>query len=212
MYRLPLFDHRVIDLTDGPAALAGRILGDMVAEVIKVEPRSGDSLRGSDVFAVLNVNKYSFKLDVAQHPDILMRLAATADILLAPAGSVDAETVQEDNNGLVIVLLPKNAGPAACTAAAGAVGLALWDRRRTGHGGLIEVAALEAGTEASDAEPPATETVSALDGVSEVPSSPLILSETPVHIRLPAPAAGEHNEYVFRHLLGLSEAEAASLT
>jgi hypothetical protein len=29
------------------------------------------------------------------------------------------------------------------------------------------------------------------------------LSETPLHVRLPAPAAGEHNAYVFGHLLGL---------
>ena len=37
------------------------------------------------------------------------------------------------------------------------------------------------------------------------------LSESPAHIRLPAPAFGEHNGYVFRELLGLSEDEVAEL-
>ena len=34
---------------------------------------------------------------------------------------------------------------------------------------------------------------------------------TPPHVRLPAPCFGEHNDYVFRELLGLSEDELAAL-
>jgi len=34
---------------------------------------------------------------------------------------------------------------------------------------------------------------------------------TPAHVRLPAPCFGEHNDYVFRHLLGLNDAEVADL-
>ncbi|OGO50812.1 MAG: hypothetical protein A2148_03815 [Chloroflexi bacterium RBG_16_68_14] len=34
---------------------------------------------------------------------------------------------------------------------------------------------------------------------------------TPAHVRLPAPCFGEHNDYVFRELLGLSEDEVAEL-
>lgn len=34
---------------------------------------------------------------------------------------------------------------------------------------------------------------------------------TPAHVRLPAPCFGEHNDYVFRDLLGLSEKEIAEL-
>jgi crotonobetainyl-CoA:carnitine CoA-transferase CaiB-like acyl-CoA transferase len=37
------------------------------------------------------------------------------------------------------------------------------------------------------------------------------MSETPAHIRLPAPAFAEHNGYVFGELLGLSEEEIARL-
>ena len=36
-------------------------------------------------------------------------------------------------------------------------------------------------------------------------------SESPAHVRLPAPAFGEHNGYVFGELLGLSEEEIAAL-
>lgn len=37
------------------------------------------------------------------------------------------------------------------------------------------------------------------------------MSETPAHIRLPPPSFGEHNHWVFRHLLGLSEEEIEAL-
>jgi crotonobetainyl-CoA:carnitine CoA-transferase CaiB-like acyl-CoA transferase len=37
------------------------------------------------------------------------------------------------------------------------------------------------------------------------------MSRTPAHIRMPAPAFGEHNSYVFGELLGLSEREVAEL-
>jgi crotonobetainyl-CoA:carnitine CoA-transferase CaiB-like acyl-CoA transferase len=50
-----------------------------------------------------------------------------------------------------------------------------------------------------------------MDGRRDIPASPLHLSETPLHIRLPAPALGEHNDYIFRHLLGLSDDQVAAL-
>jgi crotonobetainyl-CoA:carnitine CoA-transferase CaiB-like acyl-CoA transferase len=37
------------------------------------------------------------------------------------------------------------------------------------------------------------------------------MSETPAHVRLPAPSFGEHNDYVFRTLLGLTDEEIARL-
>ena len=40
---------------------------------------------------------------------------------------------------------------------------------------------------------------------------PWRLSLTPAHVRLSAPCFGEHNDYVFRHLLGLSAEEVADL-
>jgi len=48
-------------------------------------------------------------------------------------------------------------------------------------------------------------------GVWEMDGVPWRLSLTPAHVRLNAPCFGEHNDYVFRHLLGLSAEEVAEL-
>ncbi|MEX2080962.1 MAG: CoA transferase [Dehalococcoidia bacterium] len=48
-------------------------------------------------------------------------------------------------------------------------------------------------------------------GTWEMEAPPWRLGRTPGHIRLPAPGFGEHNEYVLRGLLGMSEAEVAAL-
>jgi crotonobetainyl-CoA:carnitine CoA-transferase CaiB-like acyl-CoA transferase len=210
MYRLPLFDHRILDLLDGPAAFAGRILGDMGAEVIKIEPPSGDSLRASDMFPALNVNKYSCTIDLSERSDLVLQLAALSDVVLAATGSIDPAALRAANDGLIVVLLPPGAGSASCTATAGAVGLALWDRRRTGKGGLIEMSPLTSGATVETAAP-TLEPVSSMDAIAPVPTSALRMSETPPHVRLPAPTPGEHNDYVFRHLLGLSPSEIESL-
>jgi crotonobetainyl-CoA:carnitine CoA-transferase CaiB-like acyl-CoA transferase len=56
------------------------------------------------------------------------------------------------------------------------------------------------------------ESVSHPDGGTwDVDGVPWRLSRSPAHIRLPAPRFGEHNEYVLRGLLGLSEAEVGEL-
>jgi crotonobetainyl-CoA:carnitine CoA-transferase CaiB-like acyl-CoA transferase len=48
-------------------------------------------------------------------------------------------------------------------------------------------------------------------GVWEMEGPHWRMSESPGHIRLPAPAFGEHNRYVLGELLGLSEEELAAL-
>jgi crotonobetainyl-CoA:carnitine CoA-transferase CaiB-like acyl-CoA transferase len=48
---------------------------------------------------------------------------------------------------------------------------------------------------------PVREAVSTPAGERQVESLPWRLSESPTHIRLPAPGLGEHNEYVFGELL-----------
>lgn len=51
----------------------------------------------------------------------------------------------------------------------------------------------------------------AVAGTWEMESPHWRLSETPAHIRLPPPSFGEHNYWVFRHLLGLSAEEIEAL-
>ena len=48
-------------------------------------------------------------------------------------------------------------------------------------------------------------------GVWDMEGVPWRLSLTPAHVRLNAPCFGEHNDYVFRHLLRLSDEEVAEL-
>ena len=89
----PLAGIRVIELANfiaGP--LAGTLLADMGADVVKVEPPQGDMARatppirnGESVsFIALNRNKRSLVLDLKrpQAVDILRRLAATSDVFL----------------------------------------------------------------------------------------------------------------------------------
>jgi len=49
-------------------------------------------------------------------------------------------------------------------------------------------------------------------GTHRYPGLPWKLSKTPGRIRMPAPYFGQHNEYIFRELLGLREDELEALT
>jgi crotonobetainyl-CoA:carnitine CoA-transferase CaiB-like acyl-CoA transferase len=85
---LPLEGVRVIEFTHmvmGPTC--GMILGDLGAEVIKVEPPGGDNTRrltgsGAGFFATFNRNKKSIAIDVKQSAgrEIVLRLVAGADV------------------------------------------------------------------------------------------------------------------------------------
>src|SRR3984957_18351790 len=99
----PLAGVRVVDLTVavlGPVAT--QILGDLGAEVVKIEEPAGDMMRSigpmrnpgmAAYFLNINRNKKSVVLDLKRQAAqaALLRLAATADVLVhnmrpAPAG------------------------------------------------------------------------------------------------------------------------------
>ena len=85
---LPLAGIRVVEFTHmvmGPTC--GMILADLGAEVIKVEPLSGDNTRklmgsGSGFFPLFNRNKKSLSVDVKTQAgqDLIRRLIKTADV------------------------------------------------------------------------------------------------------------------------------------
>ena len=84
----PLAGVRVLEITNliaGPTA--GRLLGDLGADVIKLEPPGGDISRpiGRNYFYNLNFNKRSFCVD-ARKPggrEAIQRVAASCDMMLA---------------------------------------------------------------------------------------------------------------------------------
>jgi benzylsuccinate CoA-transferase BbsE subunit len=88
---------RVLDLTDYRAQLCGRLLADMGADVIKVEPPGGDLARRigpfvdgaphpdrSLFFWFYNLNKRSITLDITQRQgaEILLTLVKSADLVI----------------------------------------------------------------------------------------------------------------------------------
>jgi benzylsuccinate CoA-transferase BbsE subunit len=88
---------RVLDLADYRGQLCGRLLADMGADVIKVEPPGGDPARRIGPFAddalhrdrslffwFYNLNKRSLTLDITQRQgaEILLALAKSADLVI----------------------------------------------------------------------------------------------------------------------------------
>ena len=86
---LPLSGIRVVEFTHmvmGPTC--GMVLGDLGAEVIKVEPLGGDSTRkllgsGAGFYPLFNRNKKSLAIDLHSEKgrEVVHRLIATADIV-----------------------------------------------------------------------------------------------------------------------------------
>jgi len=102
-----LAPYRVLDLTDRNGWLCGRILGDLGADVIKIEPPGGDPGRrggpfyqddpapaNSLVWFAYNANKrgVTLALDTEPGQKLLRRLAQRADFLIEsfPPGYLDA--------------------------------------------------------------------------------------------------------------------------
>jgi crotonobetainyl-CoA:carnitine CoA-transferase CaiB-like acyl-CoA transferase len=115
---LPLSGIRVVEFTHmvmGPTC--GMILADLGAEVIKVEPLTGDSTRrllgsGAGFYGLFNRNKQSLAVDVKdpRGREIVLKLVADADVFSEnfKAGTMDklgfgAEALQKLNPRLVCV-------------------------------------------------------------------------------------------------------------
>jgi crotonobetainyl-CoA:carnitine CoA-transferase CaiB-like acyl-CoA transferase len=90
---LPLEGVRVVDLADEKGELAGRILADLGAETIRVEPPAGACSRSlppfddegrSLYFAIRNANKLGLALDLEAESDRdrLLALLSRADVLI----------------------------------------------------------------------------------------------------------------------------------
>jgi benzylsuccinate CoA-transferase BbsE subunit len=92
-----LSGYRVLDLTSEPGFLAGRLLADLGADVIKIEPPEGDAARHRGPFVggapdpersilwlSLNVGKrgVTLALDRSGGRDLFLRLCQTADVVL----------------------------------------------------------------------------------------------------------------------------------
>jgi len=79
---------RVLELTQVMAGpFCGQVLADMGADVLKIEPLSGDSTReslGAAAFLAVNRNKRSVALDLKapEHVAVLHRLVRDADVVL----------------------------------------------------------------------------------------------------------------------------------
>ncbi len=89
--------YRVLDLTDEKGFLCGKILGDLGADVIKIEPPGGDLSRNRGPFykdiphaekslfwLALNTSKrgITLNLDTSDGRDIFKRLVKTADFII----------------------------------------------------------------------------------------------------------------------------------
>ena len=86
--KLPLAGVRVLEITNliaGP--MAGRLLADIGADVIKLEPPTGDISRpiGRTYFYSINYAKRSIAVDTSkpEGKDVVQRIAASCDVLLA---------------------------------------------------------------------------------------------------------------------------------
>ena len=120
---LPLSGYRVLDLAGPMGVYCGKLLADMGADVIKVEPSGGDPMRDIGPFIDgqpgpsrslywlhFNTNKRSVTLDI-ESPEgaaMLRKLAITSDVLLetGPPGYMDSlglgyESLAADSPGLV---------------------------------------------------------------------------------------------------------------
>jgi crotonobetainyl-CoA:carnitine CoA-transferase CaiB-like acyl-CoA transferase len=149
-----LAGRRVLELADEKGVYCGKLLADMGADVIKIEPPGGDAARhlppfwddkpdpdGSLFFLYMNTSKRGITIDIgrAEGQDLFKRLARTADLVIEtfPPGHLDAlglgyNALREDRPALVLTSITGfgQTGPyrdcASADIVAGALGGALY--------------------------------------------------------------------------------------
>ena len=121
----PLAPYRVLDLTDESGFSCGKILADLGADVIKIEPPGGDAARfigpfpgdrpdpGKSLYFIsYNTGKrgITLNLEPQRGRDLFKRLAAQADFLIEtyPPGTLERlglgfETLRQQNPRLILV-------------------------------------------------------------------------------------------------------------
>lgn len=109
---LPLQGFRVLELADERGSFAGRLLADLGADVIKLEPPGGSVERKlapldtsgqgplSLAFAYRNAGKRSLTLDAWRAPGLFGRLLKSADLLLESLDRDDREALHLDELAL----------------------------------------------------------------------------------------------------------------
>ena len=119
----PLTGLRVVELCDERGAFAGKLLADAGADVVKVEPPTGDATRGYEPFLedhegrerslwwwLYNTSKRGVTLDLEEEAgrEVFRRLVARADVVVEsqPPGrlagwGIDYEDLRESNPALI---------------------------------------------------------------------------------------------------------------
>ncbi len=170
MSNLPLAGLKVLEIGHYIAApFCTRILADLGAEVIKLEPPGGDPFRGwgaakdgnSVWFSIHGRNKLSIELDLKKDRDVVLKLAARADVLVENlrAGQLERLKIGPNelhavNPRLVIARISGYGqdGPYRDKPAFGAIGEAVGGLRHlTGHpGGTTDLPPPRCGISISD--------------------------------------------------------------
>jgi crotonobetainyl-CoA:carnitine CoA-transferase CaiB-like acyl-CoA transferase len=167
---LPLVGLKVLEIGHYIAApFCTRILADLGAEVIKLEPPGGDPFRGwgaakdgnSVWFSIHGRNKLSIELDLKKDRDTVLKLATRADVLVENlrAGQLERlklgpDILHQANPRLVIARISGYGqdGPYKDKPAFGAIGEAVGGLRHlTGHpGGTTDLPPPRCGISISD--------------------------------------------------------------
>ncbi|MBT97421.1 MAG: hypothetical protein CL902_02195 [Dehalococcoidia bacterium] len=116
--------YRILDLTGPEGVFCGKLLADYGAEVIKVEPPTGDPTRQrppfisdepgterSSYFLFYNTNKKSVTVDLetSEGQDVFKKLVASADVLIESFSvgymqslGLDFDSLKQGNPGLIM--------------------------------------------------------------------------------------------------------------